>query len=61
MRCRACNSELSSGSYYRMVKLEDNTVIKVVEDLCVVCRSKVFEYSDPEDFDLIDGLGYDAE
>lgn len=62
-RCKACNAELigSSREFMRHIKLETGEVIQVVEDLCLTCRSKVFSYSDPHDFDLIDALGIDAD
>lgn len=60
-RCRACNAEMHGQAYYRTVTIETGEKVQVVEDLCRDCRSKLFQYSDPDDFDLIDGLGYDAE
>lgn len=62
-RCKACNTEMfgSNQAYWRNIKLENGETIRIMEDLCRDCRSKVFVLSDPEDFDLLEGLGYDAE
>lgn len=62
-RCKACDIELTgvNHAHWRDVTLETGKVIRIMEDLCSGCRNKVFQYSDPEDFDLIDGLGWDAE
>ena len=62
-RCRACNTEMygSKQSYFRTVKLETGEKIRIEEDLCRDCRNKVFLASDPEDFDLLEALGYDCE
>lgn len=62
-RCKACDAELigASRSYKRTVVLEDGSKIQVDEDLCLACRAVIFRWSDPEDFDLIDALGVEAE
>ena len=63
MRCKACDAEMvgSSAPYRRVVTLPDGEKIEVDEDLCLHCRSKIFEYSLPEDFDFMEGLGYDID
>lgn len=58
MRCKACNSELSDSEIF-FRKMPDGS--KELEDLCRRCRSAVFYSSDPDDFDLIDGLGIDID
>lgn len=62
-RCKACNKELAgvNRTYFRLVELEDGSKVKIEEDLCRDCRSALFYMSDPDDFDLIDSLGWDAD
>lgn len=58
MKCKACDREIDV--YYRVVEVNGERV-KILEDLCRGCRQYIFSASDPEDFDLLECLGYDAD
>lgn len=62
-RCRACDAELVgvNRAYRRVIILEDGTKKKIDEDLCRDCREAIFRCSDPDEFDLIDALGWDVD